>query len=101
MCCCRECWACGARWHANQCDIIETTFIVHVHEAQSNLVYWRRPLGRFDGGELTLVVVYDTVAKSINQRGTIETSSHEEADTRITLHGILFIEECTSREVDV
>ena len=40
-------------------------------------------LERFDGRDLTLVVVYDTVAKTVNPRRPIETHSHEEADTLI------------------
>ena len=59
------------------------------------------PLERFDGRHLTLVVVYDTVAKTVNPRRPIETHSHEEADTSIPLHVILSIEECTYREVDI
>ena len=55
----------------------------------------------FDGRDLTLVVVYDTVAKPVNPPRPIETHSHEEADTLIPLHVILSIEECTYREVDV
>ena len=58
-------------------------------------------LERFDGRDLTLVVVYDTVAKTVNPRRPIETHSHEEADTLIPLHVILSIEECTYREVDI
>ena len=49
-------------------------------------------LERFDGRDLTLVVVYDTVAKTINPRRSIETHSHEEADTLIHLHVILSTE---------
>ena len=30
ICCCHDCWACSARWHVNQYDIIETTVVVHV-----------------------------------------------------------------------
>ena len=58
-------------------------------------------LERFDGRDLTLVVVYDTVAKTVNPRRPIETFSHEEADTLIPLHVIFSIEECTYREADV
>ena len=58
-------------------------------------------LGRFDGRDVTLVVVYDTVTKTINPRRPIKTHSHEEADTLIALRVILSIEECTYREVDV
>ena len=52
-------------------------------------------LERFDGRDLTLVVVYDTVAKTINPRRPLETHSQEEADEPIVLHVILSIEECT------
>ncbi len=58
-------------------------------------------LERFDGRDLTPVVVYDTVANTTNPRRPIETHSHEEANTFIPLHVILSIEECTYREVDV
>ena len=44
-CCCRDCWACSARWHVNQYDLIETIVILHFHETQSNLLYWPRHLG--------------------------------------------------------
>ena len=30
LCCCHDCWACSARWHVNQYDLIETTVVVHV-----------------------------------------------------------------------
>ena len=56
---------------------------------------------RFDGRDLTLVVVYDTVAKTVNPRRPIETHSHDEADTLIPLHVNLTIEECIYREADV
>ena len=55
----------------------------------------------FDGRKLTLVVVYDSVAKTINPRTPIETHSPEEADTLIALHVILIIKECTYSKVDV
>ena len=45
-----------------------------------------------DGGDVTLVVVYDTVAKTVNPRRPIESHSHEEADTHTPLHVILSIE---------
>ena len=50
---------------------------------------------------MTLVVVYDTFAKTVIPRRLIEPHSHEEADTLIPLHLILSIEDCTYREVDV
>ena len=56
---------------------------------------------RSDGRDLNLVVVFITVAKTINPRRPIEPSSHEEADTLISLHVILSIDECTYRDVDV
>ena len=43
--CCRDCWARSARWNVNQYDLIETAVTVHVHEAQSDLLSWPRPLG--------------------------------------------------------
>ena len=55
----------------------------------------------FDGRKLTLVVVYDSVAKTINPRTPIETHSPEEADTLIALHVILSIKECTYSKVAV
>ena len=58
-------------------------------------------LERSDGRDLTLVVVHDIVAKTVNPRRPTETHAHEEADTLIPLHAILSIEECTYREVDV
>ena len=48
-------------------------------------------LERLDVRDLTLLVVYDTVAKTVNPRKPIETHSHEEADTLIPLHVILLI----------
>ena len=48
-------------------------------------------LERFDGRGLTLIVVYDTVAKTINPRRPLETHSQEEADTLVLLHVILLI----------
>ena len=58
-------------------------------------------LKRFDSRDVTLVVVFDTVAITINPRRPIETRLHEEADTLVALHVILSIEEFTYREVDV
>ena len=48
-------------------------------------------LERLDCRDLTLVVVYDTVAKTVNPQRPIEAHSHEEADTLIPLHVILLI----------
>ena len=58
-------------------------------------------LEQFDGRYFTFVLVYDTVAKTVNPHRPIETHSHEEADTLIPIHVILSIEECTYREVDI
>lgn len=58
-------------------------------------------LERFDGENVKLVVVYDTVAKTINPWSPPESHSHEEADTLIPLHVLLSLQECTWREVHV
>ena len=58
-------------------------------------------LEHFEGKAVKVVVVYDTVAKSINPRRPTEEHSHEEADTLIPLHVLLSIQECTFREVHV
>ena len=50
---------------------------------------------RSDGTDLILVVVYDTVANTINPRMPIETHPQEEADALIALHVILSIKEWT------
>ena len=40
----RATYVAAARWHVNQCDILETTAIVHIHEGPSNLLPWPMPL---------------------------------------------------------
>ncbi len=58
-------------------------------------------LEQFDGEDVNIVVVYDTVAKTINPWSSVESHSHEEADTLIPLHVMLSLQECTWREVHV
>ena len=100
LCCCLESWACSARWCVNQYDLI---IIAHFHEAHHiiSCCISQRLLEWFDGSDLALVVVYDTIAKTMNPRRPIETHSHQEADTLIPIHLILSIEERIYREVDV
>ena len=100
LCCCLESWACSARWCVNQYDLVS---IVHFHEAHHIVACCisQRLLEWFDGSDVALVVVYDTIAKTMNPRRPIETHTHEEAHTLIPIHLILSIEERVYREVDV
>lgn len=50
--------------------------------------------------DVKLIVVYHTVAKTINPRSLIEAHSHE-ADTHIPLHVLRSIQECTWRGVHI
>jgi len=55
----------------------------------------------FDGEDVKVVVVYDTVAKTINPWSPPESHSHEEADTLIPLHVLLSLQQYTFREIHV
>ena len=84
MCVCQHQQLCGF-------NSVDDASLINGKEDSITCYLGQGLLERLDGRDLTLLVVYDTVAKTVNPRKPIETHSHEEADTLIPLHVILLI----------
>ena len=84
MCVCQHQQLCGF-------NSVDDASLINGKEDSITCYLGQGLLERLDGRDLTLVVVYDIVAKTVNPRKPIETHSHEEADTLIPLRVILLI----------